>query len=45
MSPTSTSGFIAGKPMKPEVDKIGRNKAQMEDNSRLLINFLGIIWF
>ena len=35
MPQTSTSGFIAGTPIKPEVDQIDRNQAQMKDNSRL----------
>ena len=35
MPQTSNSGFIAGTPIKPEVDQIDRNQAQMKDNSRL----------
>ena len=35
LSRPSTSGFIDEKPIKPEVDQIGRNEAQMKDNSRL----------
>ena len=35
MSRNSTSGFIDKKTIKPEVDRIGRNQAQIKDNSRL----------
>ena len=35
MSRRSTSGFNDEKPIKPEVDQIGRNHAKMKDNSRL----------
>ena len=35
MSPTSTSSFIAGKPVKPEVAQKGRHYAQTKGNRQL----------
>ena len=35
MPQTSTSGFIAGKPIKPEIAQNGRHSAQMKAHNRL----------